>query len=163
MFESMLRQEIAFHDMDMNRSSILTTQLAINPPLCKGLTSDKIGILCQGFSGVGFAIIIAFIYNWKLSLVMVVFVPVSFLSGVFTSRVATNVKINGVDSVDEGGRILIESIENMKTVVSLGKLLVHGWRMIVRKISTFVRKKEKKTWRNPYFWKNIKNSKIEVS
>ncbi len=49
MFESMLRQEISFHDMDQNRSSILTSQLAYNAPLLRGLTSDKLGLLCQGF------------------------------------------------------------------------------------------------------------------
>lgn len=128
MFESMLRQEIAFHDMDENRSSILTTQLAVNPPLCKGLTSDKIGIMCQGFSGVGFSIIIAFVYNWKLSLVMILFVPVSFFAGVFSSRVATgNIKVKGIDAIDEGGRILIESVENVKTVVSLGNFNYHPY------------------------------------
>lgn len=121
MFESMLRQEIGFHDLDKNRSSILATQLAINPPYCKGLTSDKIGTLCQGFSGVGFAIIFSLSLNIQLSLVMLLFVPVSFFSGVFAGRSSTgNVKVKGKYSIEEGGRILIESVENIRTIVSLG-------------------------------------------
>ena len=51
MFESLLKQEIAFYDCDQNRSSVLSAQLSHNAPLCKGLTSDKLGLLCQGFSG----------------------------------------------------------------------------------------------------------------
>ncbi len=35
MFESMLRQEVAFHDLDENRSSILSTKLSTSAPLCK--------------------------------------------------------------------------------------------------------------------------------
>ena len=35
MFKSMVRQEIGFHDIDQNRSSILATQLATNPAYCK--------------------------------------------------------------------------------------------------------------------------------
>ena len=45
MFKSMIQQEISYHDMEENRSSILTTQLASNPPFCKGLTSDKLGFI----------------------------------------------------------------------------------------------------------------------
>ncbi len=35
MFESMLRQEVSFHDLSENRSSILLGQLAANAPFCK--------------------------------------------------------------------------------------------------------------------------------
>ena len=35
MFESMLRQEVSFHDLSENRSSILLGQLASNAPFCK--------------------------------------------------------------------------------------------------------------------------------
>jgi len=86
------------------------------------LTTDKIGILSQGFSGIGFAIVIAFVINWKLSFIMLLFVPISFFSGVFAGRTSFgNVKVKGRSSVEEGGRILIETIENIRTTVSLGK------------------------------------------
>jgi ATP-binding cassette subfamily B (MDR/TAP) protein 1 len=48
MFESMLRQEVAFHDIDENRSSILATKLSASAPLCKGLTTDKLSLFAQG-------------------------------------------------------------------------------------------------------------------
>jgi hypothetical protein len=51
MFKSMLKQEISFHDLPENRSSILSTQLSTSAPFCRGLTSDKVGLLAQGFSG----------------------------------------------------------------------------------------------------------------
>lgn len=121
MFESLLRQEIGFHDLDSNRSSVLATKLATYPPLCKGLTSSKIGFICQGLSGVGFALIVSFAVNWKLTLLMAVFVPISFFSGVFSTRSATgNNKVDGKSAIEEGGRILIESIENIRAIVSLG-------------------------------------------
>ena len=34
-FENLLRQEVSFHDIDQNRSSILSTQLAASVPFCK--------------------------------------------------------------------------------------------------------------------------------
>lgn len=123
MFESMLRQEIGFHDQDSNRPSILATQLALNAQFCKGLTSDKIGVLCQGFSGLGLGLCVSFAINWKLTLVLFIFVPIVFFSGVFTIRfTAGDVKVGGKYAVEEGGRILIETVENVRTVVSLGEI-----------------------------------------
>ena len=121
MFESMMRQEIGFHDLDENRSSILATQLSTIAPFCKGLTSDKLGILLQGVAGMGFAVIFGFVINWKLTLVMLVFVPITFTSGIIVGRSSTSNKVKGKSSNEEGGRIAIETIENIKTVISLGR------------------------------------------
>lgn len=48
MFESMLRQEVAFHDMKENQSANLATHLATSARSCRGLTSDKLSLLAQG-------------------------------------------------------------------------------------------------------------------
>nr|APD26504.1 ATP-binding cassette transporter subfamily B member 1-like X2 protein [Brachionus koreanus] len=121
MFESMMRQEIGYHDLDENRSSILATQLSTTAPFCKGLTSDKFGILAQGIAGMGFSVIFGFVINWKLTLVMLVFVPITFSSGIIVGRSSTSNKVKGKSSDEEGGRITIETIENIKTVISLGR------------------------------------------
>jgi len=47
LFEAMLRQEIGFHDLDENRSSILSTKLSSSVTTCKGMTSDKLSLLAQ--------------------------------------------------------------------------------------------------------------------
>ena len=123
MFESMLRQEIAFHDEQENRSSILATKLISVPPLCKGLTSDKIGVICNGLMGSGFSIIASLIISWKLCLIMSLFVPITFFSGVITGRILsnTNTKLKGNSKIEEGGRLTAETIENIRTVASLGR------------------------------------------
>jgi len=46
-FEAMLRQEIGFHDLEENRSSILCTILSTSVATFKALTSDKLNIFCQ--------------------------------------------------------------------------------------------------------------------
>jgi hypothetical protein len=47
MFEAMLKQEIGFHDLDENKSSILATTLSSRVTTCKGMTSDKLSLLAQ--------------------------------------------------------------------------------------------------------------------
>ena len=81
MYEAMLRQEMGFHDLDENKSSNLSTQLSTSTSMCKGLTSEKLSILAQGLGGMGFTLIVGFILNWRLTLVLMTFVPICFLSG----------------------------------------------------------------------------------
>lgn len=93
MFQSLLRQEIGYHDLDENRASILASKLETSASFCKGLTSDKFGLLCQGFAGVGFAIVISFVINFKLAFVMLMFVPISFVTGILIGQATANTKV----------------------------------------------------------------------
>ena len=122
MFEALLRQEIAFHDQDENKSSVLATQLANNTGVCRGLTSDKISLLAQGFSGIGLSIVISFALSWQLTLVMLLFVPLTFISGNLLGKASTSHKTKGKSNVeDELGRLTVETVENIKTLVSLSR------------------------------------------
>lgn len=121
MFKTMLRQEIGFHDLEENRSSILATLLATSAPFCRGLTSDKIGLLSQGIAGLGLAIVISFILNWKLALIMLIFVPITFFSGTIAGRSSINTKVKGKFALEEGGRLTIETVENIRTIASLSR------------------------------------------
>lgn len=120
-FESILRQEIAFHDLEQNKSSILATQLSGSTAICKGLTSDKISLLSQGFAGIGTSLIIGFVLSWQLTLIMLIFVPIAFVSGTFAGKISTNAKVDGKTSGEEGGRLTIETVDNIKTVISLSR------------------------------------------
>jgi ATP-binding cassette subfamily B (MDR/TAP) protein 1 len=121
MFTSMLRQEVAWHDIEENRSSILATRLAASVPLVKGLTVDWLNLISQGLSGVGVAIIVALILNWKLALVMLTFVPVNFISGMISARASLNTSVKGQSTIEEAGKLTTECVENIKTLVSLGR------------------------------------------
>nr|QNH67870.1 ATP-binding cassette transporter subfamily B member 1-like protein X3 [Brachionus rotundiformis] len=121
MFKSMLRQEIGFHDLDENRSSVLATQLSSSAAFVKGKSSDKLKLYVQGLAGVGFSIIYSFVLSWKLALVMLIFVPINFISGVMVGRSSMSQKVKGKNANEEVGRITIETVENIKTIVSLGR------------------------------------------
>ena len=122
MFSSILRQEMGFHDLSQNKSSILSAKLAASVPLCKGLILDKLSLYSQGFAGVGFAIIYSFSLNAKLAALLCIFIPISFLCSAFVAQFTINTKNSkGNSATEEAGRIAVETIENIKTVVSLGR------------------------------------------
>lgn len=75
---------------------------------------------CQALAGVGFSVVVGLIINWKLCLVIMAFIPINFIAGFINIQARTN-KSNGKYSEEEGGRISVETVENIKTVVSLGR------------------------------------------
>ena len=75
----------------------------------------------NGIGGVGLSAVISLITCWQLALVMFIFVPISFGGGIISGRASTNTNVGGKTSVEEGGRITTECVENIKTVVSLGR------------------------------------------
>ena len=52
---------------------------------------------------------------------MFLFVPVNFISGVISGNASLNAKTNGKYLNEEGGSLAIETIENIKTLASLGR------------------------------------------
>nr|UOU03327.1 ATP-binding cassette subfamily B1-like 12 [Brachionus rubens] len=120
MFEQYLRQEVAYHDLDEHKSSILATRLAASVPFCKGLTSDLLSLICQAVSSVGFSVIVGLIIDWRLCLIIMAFIPINFLSGFLNIQSSTN-KVKNKSNEEEGGQLTTEMVENIKTVVSLGR------------------------------------------
>lgn len=75
-------------------------------------------------AGFGFSLIYAFIVNWQLAFVLSLFIPVSFLASTFVGKLSTGVnqvKDSNKKSEETAGRIVHESVENIRTVVSLGR------------------------------------------
>ena len=77
-------------------------------------------MLCQAVAGVGFSIVIGLIINFKLCLVIMSFIPITFLAGFINIQAQLN-KTKGKYDEEEGGRMTTEAVENIKTVVSLGR------------------------------------------
>lgn len=84
---------------------------------------------CQAIASVGFSVVVGMIINWKLCLVIMSFIPIMFISGWVNISARSSNKTKGKYNDEEGGRIATETIENIKTVVSLGreKLFYHAF------------------------------------
>jgi len=85
------------------------------------LDLDLLIVILKKKSGVGLAIVVSFILNWKLASVMIIFVPVSFFSGVLVGQSSTNTKVKGKTTLEESGRLITETVENIKTIISLSR------------------------------------------
>ncbi|XP_062848437.1 ATP-dependent translocase ABCB1-like [Trichomycterus rosablanca] len=120
-FQSILRQDIAWFDDHNNAVGVLTTKLATDASLVKGVTGSRLGLAANTIFCLGIAIIVAFAYCWQLTLLILACVP--FLTGAHFVQMRT---MGGHASKDQSalemsGKISTETVENFRTVVALTK------------------------------------------
>ena len=113
MFKSMISQEVGFHDQEENKPSILCAKINKTASKCIGLTTDKLSLATHALASAGFAIIHSLVLSYKLSLLMVAFVPINIFAGLMYRKFTFVKKSNSV-------RMASETTENMKTIIGLG-------------------------------------------
>ncbi|XP_056385038.1 ATP-dependent translocase ABCB1-like [Hyla sarda] len=118
-FKALLRQEIGFFDDHANAVGVLLTRLATDASQVKGATGSRIGLITMTVCTLLAAIIIAFVHGWQLTLLILACIP--FLIGANFIRMKSMAGHASKDqkALEEAGRISTESVENIRTVVSL--------------------------------------------
>ncbi|CAH2305688.1 bile salt export pump [Pelobates cultripes] len=120
-FQSMLGQEIGWFDDNNNSPGALTTRLATDASQVQGATGAQIGMIVNSVTNILAAIIIAFYFSWKLSLVVLCFLPLIGLSGVLQAKLLTGFANQDKEALEEAGKVSSEAISNIRTVAGLGK------------------------------------------
>ncbi|XP_076435076.1 ATP-dependent translocase ABCB1-like isoform X2 [Babylonia areolata] len=120
-FRAMLHQEISFYDDKSNTTGALTTRLATDASLVQGATGSRLGMFIMNFANIGTGLIIAFIYGWQLTLLIIGFLPLIVLGGFLQIRILAGVAGSNKAALEEAGKTATEAIENMRTVVALGR------------------------------------------
>ncbi|CAL1526271.1 unnamed protein product [Lymnaea stagnalis] len=120
-FRSMLRQDIGWFDDHKNSVGALTTRLATDASLVQGVTGVRLGTVLMSFANMGVAIIISFVYGWKLTLCILAFMPFIALGGAMQIKLLSGQAGKNKEALEGAGKVAVESIENIRTVASLSK------------------------------------------
>ncbi|XP_077998882.1 ATP-dependent translocase ABCB1-like isoform X2 [Glandiceps talaboti] len=118
-FSSMLRQDIGWHDDPKHNTGALTTRLATDASNVKNATGVRIGMILQSMFSMIAALVIAFVYGWKLALGILLCVPLVALTGFMNVKAVHGQQIKDKDLIENAGKTASEAIENMRTVASL--------------------------------------------
>ncbi|XP_060081688.1 ATP-dependent translocase ABCB1-like [Ylistrum balloti] len=118
-FDAMMRQDMSYFDDQKNSTGALTTRLATEASEVHGAAGITIGKAIEALANIGTAIIIAFIYGWKLTLVILAFIPLMAVSAGLRMRILTGVAGKNKLALEEAGKVATEAIENMRTVAGL--------------------------------------------
>ncbi|NWV58764.1 ABCBB protein, partial [Malurus elegans] len=120
-FQAMLGQDIGWFDDRKNSPGALTTRLATDASQVQGATGSQIGMIVNSFTNIGVAMIIAFYFSWKLSLVIMCFLPFLALSGAVQAKMLTGFASQDKKALEATGQIASEALSNIRTVAGIGK------------------------------------------
>ena len=111
-----MRQNIGF--FDTNSAGELNTRLADDIKKISDGMGDKIGITVQSVARFVAGLTIAFIYGWKLALVIMSIFPVLIISALTMFAITTSFQKKENDAYASAGAIAEEVLNSIKTVTS---------------------------------------------
>ncbi|XP_030285446.1 bile salt export pump [Sparus aurata] len=120
-FQAMLRQEIGWFDDPRNSPGALTTRLATDASMVQGATGSQIGMIVNSLTNIGASFIIALYFSWKLTLVIMCFLPLIGLSGVFQAKMLTGFENQDKKAMEAAGQVSSEALANIRTIAGLAK------------------------------------------
>lgn len=111
---SALSQEVAFYDFGSAGS--IATQATSNGRLIQAGTAEKLGLAFQGLSAFVTAFIVAFVVQWKLTLICLCIAPavIIVIGGVATLQAANETKI--LDIQAQGNSYVEGVLSSIRTV-----------------------------------------------
>ncbi|XP_037379374.1 bile salt export pump isoform X2 [Talpa occidentalis] len=120
-FRAILGQDIGWFDDSRNSPGALTTRLATDASQVQGAAGSQIGMIVNSITNIAVAMIIAFFFSWKLTLVVVCFFPFLALSGAVQTRMLTGFASQDKEALEVAGQIVSEALSNIRTVAGIGK------------------------------------------
>ncbi|XP_077347374.1 ATP-binding cassette sub-family B member 5 isoform X2 [Lithobates pipiens] len=118
-FKAMLRQDIAWFDDKKNSTGALTTRLSMEASQIQTATGSRLGLVAQNLGSMGLSIIIAFIFGWEMSLLIMAMTPILVTTGLLETRALTGFANRDKKELQQAGKIATEAVDNIRTVVSL--------------------------------------------
>ncbi|XP_029030800.1 bile salt export pump-like isoform X3 [Betta splendens] len=107
-FQAMLGQEIGWFDDHRNSPGALTTRLATDASQVQGATGSQIGMIVNSLSNIGVAVIMSFYFSWKLTLLILCFLPFIALSSGFQARMLTGFAKQDKQAMEDAGQVTLD-------------------------------------------------------
>ena len=113
-----LELHVGYYDIDSNSPGGLLTKLSIDTTQISTLILSIFGAVISTLGAIITALIIGFIYDWKLSLIILVFIPFIVTCTVLMGNYRENGREGNKKIRIEAGSVLSECVINTKTIFS---------------------------------------------
>ncbi|KAK4518231.1 uncharacterized protein ATC70_001583 [Mucor velutinosus] len=120
-FASYMRQEIGWFDRDENNAGALTAKLAVDARNVNEMVTKVWGDLTQLIITICVGLIIAFIYSWALTLIILCMAPFIMVATSYESKIHRGFEDKTKKANAESGEVAGEAIREIRTVAALNK------------------------------------------
>nr|XP_042704044.1 ATP-dependent translocase ABCB1-like [Chrysemys picta bellii] len=111
--------EIGWYDDPKNAIGVLLTRLATDASQVKGATGSRLGLFAKTASTLLAAIIIAFVHDWRLTLLILACIPFLIAANAIRLSSVAGQASKDQKALEEASRISMAAVENIRTVASL--------------------------------------------
>lgn len=119
-FKALLKQEMGFFDMKVNSPGALTTRLATEATMVKGMTGDTLGALAFALGALLAGFIIAYVACWRVALVVTTVFPLMAIAGSVQLKLMTGFDADSEKRYAEAGAVASEAVDNIETITAIG-------------------------------------------
>jgi ABC-type multidrug transport system fused ATPase/permease subunit len=113
-----LELHVGYYDIDSNSPGGLLTKLSIDTTQLSSLVLTIFGAIISTLGAIITALVIGFIFDWKLTLIILVFIPFIVTSTVLMGNYRENGREGNKQIRIEAGSVLSECAINTKTIFS---------------------------------------------
>lgn len=117
-FQKLLQMHMSFFDKPENSPGALMTRLSSDTTKLNGIVLTMIGVSVQSLVNLVLGLTLGFIFDWRLSLISLAFMPLIAFSGAIQNELRKGL-VKSDEKLDiESGSILSEAVINTKTIFS---------------------------------------------
>ena len=120
LYMSILRKHIGWYDHEENSPGQLTSLLSGDVQTVNGASSESIAAMIEGTLQILVGVCLAFVFEWRVALVMLGLVPFLVLSAYIDTKVTSGVVEENEDKLKEANSLVSDAILNNLTVASFG-------------------------------------------
>nr|XP_024359021.1 ABC transporter B family member 19-like [Physcomitrium patens] len=117
-FENISKNEISWFDLDGNNSSQLCSRLSTDATTVKGAVGDRISLMISSFSCMLATCVIAFTFQWKMTLVMLAIFPLLLFGNICQRIILAGYSKDVASAHTRSGMIAGEAVSNIRTVAA---------------------------------------------
>ena len=119
-FKKLLKLPIPFFDIPRNNSGSLAARLATECNQVNALTTTIVAVTLQNISTLITGIVIAFVFEWRTSLVTLGMIPFLMIAGMLEMAFNTGQSQATDEAYKDSASLIMESMINIRTVSSSG-------------------------------------------
>ncbi|GJQ81867.1 hypothetical protein Trydic_g9893 [Trypoxylus dichotomus] len=119
MFETVLRQEVAWFDRKENGVGAICAKLSTDAANIQGAAGYPIMVGLNAISTITIATGLSLYFEWRLALVALTIVPIILIGTYFETKFSQMDNYGSKNAVENAAKIAVEAVANVRTVVAM--------------------------------------------